>query len=101
MVKKKLQVIFDDEAKLSLHKAYLFIKQDSVQNAEKVRKKILATIKELIKNPEQRSPDKYRVNNDGTYRAYEVYKYRITYHISAEEIRIIRIRHTKMGPLEY
>lgn len=65
--------------------AYRYIRKDSLQNAEKVRAKILASIKELPKNPGYHALDKYRLKNeDGTYQAYEVYKYRITYHISAE-----------------
>jgi plasmid stabilization system protein ParE len=101
MVNKKPKVVIDDEAKKSLREACQYIKKDSVQNAEKVKAKILASIKELIKNPQRHSPDKYRLKNDGSYRAYEIYKYRITYHVSSGEIRVIRIRHTKMNPLEY
>lgn len=102
MVSKKFRVVIDEEAKKSLHKAYGYIKKDSLQNAEKVRAKILTTIKELPKNSGRHAPDKYRIKNeDGAYRAYEIYKYRITYHVSSEEIRIIRIQHTKMNPLKY
>jgi plasmid stabilization system protein ParE len=102
MVNSMRKVVIDPEAKKSLREAYLYIRKDSLQNAEKVRHKIIATIKSLPKNPERHNQDKYRMKNeDGCYRAFEVYKYRITYHISAEEIRIIRIRHTKMNPLEY
>ena len=67
MVKKTLTIIIDNEAKRQLREAYQYIKKDSVQNAEKVRSTIIATIKELIKNPEQHPPDKYRLNNDGCY----------------------------------
>jgi plasmid stabilization system protein ParE len=98
---KQPKVVIDEEAKRSLREAYLYNKKDSLQNAGKVRNTILATIKELAKHPERHSPDKYRRENDGSYRAYEVYKYRISYHVSPEGIRVIRIRHTKMNPLEY
>lgn len=95
------KVVIDNEAKKSLRDAYEYIKKDSLQNAERVRDEILTSIKALIKAPEKHPLDKYRIKNDGSYRAYEVYKYRIAYHISTSEIRIIRIRHTKMNPLEY
>ena len=91
----------DNEAKESLKEVYNFIKKDSLQNAENVRNKILASIKDLLNNPEKYPPDKYRFNNDPSYRAYEIYKYRISYHVSPQEIRVIRIRHTKMNPQEY
>ena len=102
MVDKKLRVVIDEEVKRCLSEAYRYIREDSLQNAEKVRARILATIKELPKNPLHHAPDKYRMKNeDDAYRACEVYSYRITYHVSAGEIRVIRIRHTKMNPLEY
>ncbi len=101
MVMKKQRIIIDDDAKRSLREAYVYIRKDSLQNAEKVRIKILASIKNLAANPEQHPPDKYRLDNEGSFRAYELYKYRISYHISPSEIRVIRIRHTKMNPLEY
>ena len=98
---RKLKVVIDNEAKNALRQAYEYIKKDSLQNAEKVRKKILSSIKGLIKNPEHHAADKYRLDKDDSYRAYEVYKYRITYHVDTSEIRVIRIRHTRMNPLEY
>jgi addiction module RelE/StbE family toxin len=102
MVDKKPWVIIDNEAKKALHEAFIYIRKDSLQNAEKVKNKILATIKELPENPKKHNPDKYRIKNDNnSFRAYEIYKYRVTYHVSTEEIRVIRIRHTKMNPIEY
>ncbi len=97
----KLKVVIDDVAKIQLRNAYNYIKKDSVENAEKVRQKLLSSIEELIENPERHAPDKYRLENDGSFRAYEIYNYRVTYYISIKEIRILRIRHTKMNPLEY
>jgi addiction module RelE/StbE family toxin len=101
MVDSKLRVVIDDEAKKSLRAAYQYIKKDSPQNAEQVRATITASFSQLIKNPVRYGPDKYRLNNDGSYRAYEIKSYRITYHVMEKEIRIIRIRHTKMNPLRY
>lgn len=99
---KKLRIVIDNEAKKSLRKAYEYIKKDSLSNAEKVRQKILSSIKVLARNPGQHGLDKYRKDNDALLEpTYEVYKYRITYHLGEDEIHIIRIRHTKMNPLEY
>ena len=101
MVKAARHIVVDNEAKYQLRQAYNYIKKDSVKNADKVRGSIVASINELVNNPEQHPPDKYRLDNDGSYRAYEIYKYRITYHITKDQITVIRIRHTKMSPLEY
>jgi plasmid stabilization system protein ParE len=99
MVKK--QVIWPQKARLQLKEAYLFIKQDSPQNAEKVRKAILSSTNELTTHPKLHRPDKYKRDNDGSYRAYEQYSYRISYHVSNDKITIVRIRHTSMEPHLY
>lgn len=36
--------------------------------------------------------------NNGNYRAYELYSYRISYKITSTEIQILRIRHTSRNP---
>lgn len=61
-----LQIIIDAEAKILFIKPIGNIKKDSLQNAEKVRNKILVAIKEMAKNPERHGPDKYRIGNDGS-----------------------------------
>jgi plasmid stabilization system protein ParE len=101
MVKPTRKIVIDNKAKIALREAYQFIKKDSLQNAEKVRTEILRSIKQLVKYPTKHPPDKFRQDKDISFRAYEIFKYRITYHISEHEIRIIRMRHTKMNPLEY
>ncbi|RPE09137.1 type II toxin-antitoxin system RelE/ParE family toxin [Chitinophaga lutea] len=101
MVKGPVKVIIADKAKRALKDAYEHIKKDSVKSAEKVRDKLLASIKALAINPHFYPPDKYRQQNDGSYRAYELLKYRITYHVSEDQVTVIRVRHTKMDPLVY
>jgi plasmid stabilization system protein ParE len=101
MVKKNLPVIIDDEAKKALKEACNYIKKNSPLNAEKVKNAILASIKILPINPQTHNPDKFCTQNDGSFRAYEIYSLRITYHVSQKEIRVIRIRHTKMNPIQY
>lgn len=100
MVAKK-KVVWSAEARQQLKSAYEFIIQESPKNAQKVRADIVAIIRELPSHPERYAPDKYRVNNDGSYRAFEKHKHRIAYRIREGEIRILRVRHTKRNPLEY
>jgi plasmid stabilization system protein ParE len=45
--------------------------------------------------------DKFRKDNDGTWRAFEKYHYRISYRVLEGEIRIVRMRHTSKSPLNY
>ena len=101
MVNAARKIVIDSEAKIALRETYEFIKKVSFQNAEKVRIGILKSIEELIKYPTKYPPDRFRQDKDISFRAYEIFRYRITYHVSDREIRIIRIRHTKRNPLEY
>lgn len=41
------------------------------------------------------------MNNDGSFRAFEIYHHRISYRLLKNEVRIIRIRHTKMNPKNF
>ncbi len=101
MVKKTLKLVIDDEAKAQLREAYKYIKKDPLQNADKVRRGIVASFHAVLQNIELHAPDKYKNDNDGSYRAYEIFHYRISYHVSKTQITIVRIRHTKMNPLMY
>jgi plasmid stabilization system protein ParE len=84
-----------------LAKAYEYILPDSYQNAEKIKNDILASTRKLAANPEMYQPDKYRRNNDGSFRAYEMHRYRVAYRITEKEIIIVRVRHTSMEPKQY
>jgi plasmid stabilization system protein ParE len=86
---------------MQLKKAYLYIRKDSYQNALKVRYDIVAMSESIALNPERFPPDKFKTNNDGSYRAFELHRYRISYVILKEVVLIVRMRHTAMSPLEY
>ncbi|MFT3950103.1 MAG: type II toxin-antitoxin system RelE/ParE family toxin [Agriterribacter sp.] len=101
MVSKKWSIVWSSEARKQLKEAYTFIKKDSVKNAEKVRTGIAAIVKELAVQPDKYHPDKYKLLNDGSYRAFEKYRYRVAYRVMEDEIRILRVRHTSMEPKAY
>lgn len=101
MVAKGPKLVIDNEAKAELRSAYNYIRNDSLQNAGNVKSSILRSLNALVHNPQQHPPDKYKTHNDGSFRAYELYKLRIAYHVSDQQITVIRIRHTKMNPLLY
>lgn len=91
--------IWSKSAKKHIQAAFDFIKHDSLQNAEKVRDEIIDASIELVLNAEIHSLDKYKLNNDGTYRAFELHRYRVSYRVLKNEIRIVRLRHTSRSPL--
>lgn len=84
-----------------LIKAIEYISHDSRQNAEKVKEDILLSISKLGLHPESFPPDKYKLNNDGSYRAFELHHYRVSYPHKKNEIRIVRLKHTKRNPKKY
>jgi plasmid stabilization system protein ParE len=88
-------------AEAQLLKAYLFILKDSPQNAQKVKDQIIDLSIQLAQNPERFPLDKYRRNNDGSFRALEIYRYRVSYRVQKDYILIVRLRHTGMTPQYY
>lgn len=59
MVEAK-RVIWPQKARTQLRELYKYIKRDSPLNAEKVRKDILASTRELSKGFKLHQPDKYK-----------------------------------------
>lgn len=41
-----------------------------------------------------------RKNNNGSFRAFEKYNYRVSYKVGITQVIILRIRHTSREPLE-
>ena len=94
-------VVWSKRARAGLLKAYKYIYKDSPQNAGKVRDEIIDVTINLFKHPEFYPPDKFKKDNDGRWRAFELHKYRISYLITKTEIRIVRVRHTSRSPKDY
>ena len=72
-----------------------------MQSANKVRKSIKETVRELLKHPEIYGLDRFKKDNASEHRAFEKYSYRVTYRVKENEIRILRVRHSSRIPLEY
>jgi plasmid stabilization system protein ParE len=88
-------------AELQLRKAFDHIKKYSYQNAIKVRQEIVTMSESLSINPERFPPDKFKTENTGSYRAFELHRYRVSYVVLKEVVLILRVRHTAMSPLLY
>ena len=96
-----LPIKWNKHAIHQLARAIGYIEKESVQNAEKVKNDLLAEISALVANPGKYNPDKYHIQNDGSFRAFELHRYRVSYRYTHKEIRIVRIRHTKRNPKPY
>jgi len=93
--------VWTPQAKAELRKAYDYISKDSPQNARKVVDELTRIAHQLPAQPEMFPADKFKKNNDGSWRAFEKFHYRISYLITSTEIRIVRMRHTSKTPLHY
>ena len=66
--------------------------------AQEIEKEILEKVRSLVENSEIYQADRLKKHNDGTFRAFEVGHYRISYRKFKTEIRILRVRHTSRRP---
>lgn len=96
-----IPIIWTEITKKQLQEIYFFIAEESIYHADRVFEKLLNSTSELSKHPKKFPPDKYKYNNDGTYRAYELYHFRISYKITETAIYIVRIRSVFQNPQEY
>jgi len=94
-------VVWSKSARNSLKQAFKYIALDSLLNAEIVRDTLIDATIELSENPEKHPMDKFKTENDGSWRAFEKHHYRISYRILKKQIRIVRLRHTSRSPLIY
>ena len=95
------QIDWSRPALLQFNKAILHIAADSIQNAENVRADILDKIEGILASPERYPPDKYKLANDGSFRAFELHRLRVAYYVGSDVIRILRVRHTSREPQGY
>jgi plasmid stabilization system protein ParE len=71
---------------------------DLFEYAVKIEAEILSKIKALPQTSENYQIDRLKKKNDGSFRAFEIDRYRISYRKLSEEIRILRIRHSSRRP---
>lgn len=79
MVKTNYGLVWTTRSQQHMKQAFNYIYKDSPQQAEKVIAAITNAVEKAITNPEFYGPDKYKENNDGSYRAFEKYRYRLSY----------------------
>jgi plasmid stabilization system protein ParE len=97
----KRKISWDKQSVNYFRETIRYIRKDSPQNADKVKQEILEKIAELSIRPEIHSPDKYKLNNNGQYKAFELYHLRVAYLVKEDEIIIARIRSAHQEPLHY
>ena len=98
---KQRKIIWDNEAAKQFKEIFEFVRIDSLQAAIKIRSEIFATTSKIPPNPKLFAADKLKDNNDGSFRAFTIFHYRISYQITETEILILRIRHTSREAEKY
>ncbi len=96
-----MEVIWSKSSIKKLRKIYDYIAEDSVSNAHKVTTALVDLTLELTKNPTKHPLDKFKQDNDGTWRAFEKYNYRISYRVINNKIRVVRLRHCRQNPRKW
>ncbi len=84
-----------------MKQAFEFISKDSPKSALMVVDDIIEAVSKAIRDPEIYAADKYKLNNDGSYRAFEKHHYRVSYRFSKNIIRVLWVRHTSREPKQY
>jgi len=94
-------VVWSKRARRELQKAHDYISLDSEKNAEIVQNALVDLTINLSTDPTKYPIDKFKTHNDGTWRAFEKYHYRISYRILKDRILVARLRHVKRSPTTY
>ncbi|HEY4324753.1 MAG TPA: type II toxin-antitoxin system RelE/ParE family toxin [Mucilaginibacter sp.] len=97
-----MEIKWSKTALHQLDKALDFIINEGYASyAAELEESILQRVENLIGNHTIYPIDKYKKNNDGSYHAFEVEEYRVSYRVKNSQIKIIRIRHTSRRTLKY
>jgi len=92
MVNKKMEVIWDDEAKKSLRNIYYYIKDNqSIEVAKKVRDRIVSQTNTLNIFPEKFEREHNLEDEVGNFRSMVIWSYKIIYEVTAQAIYILDI----------
>src|SRR3546814_851450 len=73
--------VWSKRAKNELTKAFEYISLESPQHARKMVETVVDLTLALPENPLKHPLDKYKTDNDGTWRAFEKYNFRVSYRV--------------------
>lgn len=94
------EIIWTANAQNQLEEIYFYL-LDKTKN-KSIPKKVVTAIYDSVSvlksNSEIYELDEMKNLNDGNYRAYEIYHYRISYKITQHTLYVLRIRHTSRNP---
>lgn len=91
-------VVWRKKANETFEKFIKRIHLDSWSRGEQIRVEVLEMIGKLSKEPGHHPLDRFKLDNDGSFRAFEHKSLRISYRVTGSQIQILMARHTKMKP---
>ncbi len=94
-------IIWRNSAIIYLEKALNYVREDSPQNAQKIVAKINVALLKAAINPAHYTIDKFRKNNNGSFRVLFIHHYKISFFFDESQILIVRVRHSKQKPLNF
>ncbi len=94
--KTDLKIVWSKTAKEELKSIFLFIKKDSVEQAKKVKARLLSEIRNLNVFPEKFEKDPLLIDLDGNFRSRAIWSYKIIYEVTSDKIIILKIFHTSL-----
>lgn len=94
------EIIWSKSAQNQLEDIYFYLLEETKSEtiSENVIDTIYYSVTILKSNWEIYELDEMKISNDGNYRAYEIYSYRISYKITSNSVHILRLRHTSRNP---
>ncbi len=79
----------------------IFEVSKSLNIANRVIDDIMSSADILSSQPEIYTLDENKLNNDNSYRSYEIRTYNVAYRILTDTVRIIRVRYSGNEPRQY
>lgn len=101
VTRKEYHIVWDTPASEELDRELHYLQKRSIEAPRIITNGILDKIKAIKTDPYICEVDRFKLVNDGTYRAFVVFRYRVSYRILKDIIHILRIRHTSREPLEH
>ena len=102
MVQKKIkQIVWSKNAENQYYEILEYLYKEAPQAIDIVANKLLDTIESLSAQYNNYPSDRFKKNNNGSFKTVVVFSYRISYQITDTSVNILRIRHTSREPLNY
>lgn len=94
------KIIWSENALVQLEDIHFYIlfESKSLRIADKVTATLFESTAVLKATPENYELDNQKQDNDGSFRNYFVYNYKISYRIFNNQIQILRVKHTSRQP---